>query len=55
MNIAARKAQEKEDLKRAILNAARELFLERGYDRTSMRMIAQRIAYSPTTIYIYFK
>ena len=55
MGITARKAKEKEDLKRAILDAARELFLEQGYDRTSMRMIAQRIAYSPTTIYIYFK
>lgn len=55
MGIAARKAKEKEDLKKAILDAARELFLEQGYDRTSMRMIAQRIAYSPTTIYIYFK
>ncbi len=55
MGIAARKAKEKEDLKKAILEAARELFIEQGYDRTSMRMIAQRIAYSPTTIYIYFK
>lgn len=55
MGIAARKAKEKEDLKRAILDAARELFLEHGYDRTSMRMVAQRIAYSPTTIYLYFK
>lgn len=55
MGIAARKAKEKEDLKKAILDAARELFIEQGYDRTSMRMIAQRIAYSPTTIYIYFK
>lgn len=55
MGIAARKAKEKEDLKKAILDAARELFLEQGYDRTSMRMIAQRIAYSPTTIYLYFK
>ena len=55
MGIAARKAKEKEDLKKTILGAARELFLEHGYDRTSMRMIAQRIAYSPTTIYLYFK
>lgn len=55
MGIAARKAKEKEDLKKAILGAARELFLDQGYDRTSMRMIAQRIAYSPTTIYLYFK
>lgn len=55
MGIAARKAKEKEDLKKAILDAARELFLEHGYDHTSMRMIAQRIAYSPTTIYLYFK
>ena len=55
MGIAARKAKEKEDLRRAILDAARALFLQHGYERTSMRMIAQRIAYSPTTLYLYFK
>ena len=55
MGITERKERGKEDLKRRILDAAMELFLEHGYERTSMRMIAQRIAYSPTTIYIYFK
>lgn len=55
MGIAERKEREKEDLKRRILDAARSLFLEHGYDRTSMRMIAERIEYSPTTIYLYYK
>lgn len=55
MGIAERKEREKEDLKRRILDTARELFLEHGYDRTSMRMIAERIEYSPTTIYLYYK
>jgi AcrR family transcriptional regulator len=55
MGIAARKAKEKEDMRRAILDAARALFLEHDYEHTSMRTIARRIAYSPTTIYLYFK
>lgn len=55
MGIAERKEREKEDLKVRILDAARALFLEHGYDRTSMRMIAERIEYSPTTIYLYYK
>jgi AcrR family transcriptional regulator len=31
------------------------MFVERGYDAVSMRMIAQRIEYSPTAIYFHFK
>lgn len=55
MGITERKEREKEDLKRRILDAAMGLFLEHGYERTSMRMIAERIEYSATTIYLYFK
>jgi AcrR family transcriptional regulator len=42
-------------LREEILDAARELFLKHGYENTSMRKIASKIEYSPTTIYIYFK
>ena len=55
MTIAKRKERQKEELKGKILEAARSLFIERGYEETSIRNIAERIEYSPTTIYLYFK
>lgn len=55
MGTKERKMKEKEQLKELILSAARELFFERGYEQTSIRAIAERIEYSPTTIYLYFK
>lgn len=55
MGISERKEREKEDLRKAILEAARTVFLEKGFDQTSIRSIAQKIEYSPTTIYLYFK
>ncbi len=39
---------------RAILDAARELFVREGYDEVSIRKIADRIEYSPAAIYGYF-
>ena len=53
--IAARKQREKEDMRTLILDAARSIFLEKGYDQSSLRNIAERIQYSPGTIYLYFK
>lgn len=55
MGVQERKAREKEELRQEILDAARELFVEFGYDAVSMRKIADRIEYSPTTIYLYFQ
>lgn len=55
MGITERKNKEKQELKALILEAARTLFLERGIEETSMRNIADRIEYSPATIYLYFK
>lgn len=55
MTIAARKQKEKEDMRSLILNAARKIFLEKGYELTSMRNIAEEIQYSPGTIYLYFR
>ncbi len=37
------------------MDAARELFVAEGYTSVSMRKIAEKINYSPTTIYLYFK
>ena len=55
MGIKERRAREKERLQRQILSAARELFVNEGYENVSMRKIADKIEYSPTTIYLYFK
>ncbi|TWI13067.1 TetR/AcrR family transcriptional regulator [Sphingobacterium siyangense] len=55
MNIANRKIQEKQEMSKKILNGARKIFLEKGYDQTSIRNIASEINYSPGTIYFYFK
>ena len=55
MGVKERRAREKELLRRQILSAARELFVNEGYENVSMRKIADRIEYSPTTIYLYFK
>ena len=55
MGVKERRAREKELLRRQILSAARELFVNEGYENVSMRKIAERIEYSPTTIYLYFK
>ncbi len=55
MTIAARKERQKEELKGKILEAAKELFIQRGFEETSIRNIAEKIEYSPTTIYLHFK
>lgn len=46
---------ERQQLRSAILDAARELFVERGVEAVTMREIARRIDYSPTAIYLHFK
>ncbi|HKP87505.1 MAG TPA: TetR/AcrR family transcriptional regulator [Blastocatellia bacterium] len=50
-----RREREKETLRQEILDAARELFVKEGYENVSMRRIAEKIEYSPTTIYLYFE
>lgn len=51
---AERRAQQKLDLRRTILDAATNLFEKEGYERFSLRQVAEAIGYSPTTIYLYF-
>jgi AcrR family transcriptional regulator len=50
-----RRERERRELRRKILDAARALFVEQGYDAVTMRKIAQAIEYSPTAIYLHFK
>jgi AcrR family transcriptional regulator len=51
---ADRRQRQKESLRASILDAARELFVDQGYDAVTMRKIAEKIEYSPTAIYQYF-
>ncbi|MBL8150652.1 MAG: TetR/AcrR family transcriptional regulator [Blastocatellia bacterium] len=55
MGVKERRERQKEILRQEILNAARELFAKEGYENVSMRKIAEKIDYSPTTIYLYFE
>ncbi|WP_207512344.1 TetR/AcrR family transcriptional regulator [Longitalea luteola] len=55
MGIAERKEKQKQDLRKAILDASMKLFVEQGYENVSIRKIADLIEYSPTTVYLYFK
>ena len=55
MGPKARREREREALRQVILDAARELFVEEGFENVSMRRIAEKIEYSPTTIYLYFE
>ncbi len=52
---AQRRARAKENIRRAILDAARELFATEDYKAVSMRRLADKIEYSATAIYLHFK
>ena len=55
MGVQERRAREKQELRQDILAAARDLFIHEGFENVSMRKIAEKIEYSPTTIYLYFQ
>jgi AcrR family transcriptional regulator len=54
LGVKERQEREREAVSRAILDAARELFVTYGYHEVSIRKIADRIEYSPAAIYGYF-
>ena len=54
MGIKERQERDREAVSRAILDAARDLFVAEGYGNVSIRKIAERIEYSPAAIYGYF-
>jgi AcrR family transcriptional regulator len=54
MGIKERHERDRETVRRAILDAARDLFVSEGYHNVSIRKIAERIEYSPAAIYGYF-
>jgi len=55
MGVAERKERHKEELKKEILQAAMALFKKNGYEAISIRNIAEKIEYSPATVYLYYK
>jgi len=54
MGIQERRERERQELRTKILDAARELFAERGYESVTMRELAKKIEYSPTVLYGHF-
>lgn len=55
MGVKERIEREKLETREKIIEAARELFVEKGYEGVSMRQIANKIEYTPTTIYGHFQ
>lgn len=55
MGVAERRERERGQLRQQIVDAARDLLLEQGLAGLSMRSIADRIEYSPATIYSHFR
>jgi AcrR family transcriptional regulator len=55
MGITERREREREEVRRKILDAARDLFATEGYANVTMRKVAEAIEYSPTTIYGHFE
>src|SRR5262249_14920679 len=54
MGTKERQERERVKVRQAILDAARDLFVTHGFERVSIRKIAERIEYSPAAIYSYF-
>jgi AcrR family transcriptional regulator len=55
MGTKERKELEKQKMRKLILDNAMKLFLEKGFENITIRHIAEKIEYSPATIYLYFK
>lgn len=55
MSALSRRRKRKEELRRLILDAARDIFVRQGYENFSMRKLAQKIEYSPGSVYLHFK
>jgi AcrR family transcriptional regulator len=55
MGVSERRDREKKEMRDVILKAAMALFIEKGYDDVSIRNIADKIEYSPASVYNYFR
>jgi len=54
MGIKQRREREKQEVRKGILTAAREIALREGWQAVTIRKVAERIEYSPSMIYEYF-
>jgi AcrR family transcriptional regulator len=54
VSIKQRREREKQEIRQAILLAARQIALQDGWQGVTIRKVADRIEYSPPTIYEYF-
>jgi AcrR family transcriptional regulator len=54
MGVKERQEREREEVRRKILDAARELFVAEGYRNVSIRKVAEKVEYSPAALYSYF-
>src|ERR1700722_722165 len=55
MNAISRRQKHKEELRRIILDAAQNIFAHEGYENFSMRKLAERVGYSPASVYLHLK
>jgi len=55
MGVTERKQREREQRQQLLLDAAQRLFVEQGFEKVSMRNIAEATEYSATAVYHYFK
>jgi AcrR family transcriptional regulator len=55
MGITERKERDKQEMRKNIIDAAMHMFTHDGYENASIRKIADKIEYSPATIYLYYK
>ncbi len=55
MGISERKERDKVEMRKNIIDAAMHMFTHEGYENASIRKIADKIEYSPATIYLYYK
>lgn len=55
MTLSKRRATYRESLRQEILDAARDLFVQQGYEATSVRRIAEKVGCSPGILYHYFE
>jgi AcrR family transcriptional regulator len=55
MTVSQRREQAKIDMRQLIVDAAIKMYIQEGYEKLTLRGIAQGTDYSTTTIYLYFK
>jgi AcrR family transcriptional regulator len=55
VGVKERREREKQELKQSILDAAREIASEDGWQSVTIRRVAEMIEYSPPTIYEHFE